>query len=224
MGVPEAAINDKVEDLLQKEGETTVGIYMSLGEVALRVTAKAKSESTADKHIKKVERVIRKRFGRSIYGVDGETLPDAAGRALIKAKRSLAVAESCTGGRLSDLITNTPGSSKYFKMGIVTYSDDSKIKRLNIEPGVIKKKGAVSKDTARAMAHNVRGISGARIGLAVTGIAGPDGGTKKKPVGLVYMALSSGKKDIVKEFRFHGTREEIKTRTCQHALELLRLS
>lgn len=222
IGMPEAAVNDKVEALLQKGGDTTMGIYTSLGEVALRVTAKAKNEAAADKQIKRIENIIRKKFKDAIYGTDDQTLQDAVGHTLAKAKKTLAIAESCTGGHLSNLITNTSGSSGYFKMGIVAYSNDAKIKQLGIERAVIAKKGAVSKEVAKAMAENIKNISGADIGLGITGIAGPTGGSKKKPVGLVYIALSSKKKNLVKEFKFTGTREEIKLRTCQHALDLLR--
>ncbi|MDB4349761.1 nicotinamide-nucleotide amidohydrolase family protein, partial [Omnitrophica bacterium] len=224
IGLPEARVNDKVEDLLQLSGQITVGIYTYVGEVALRITVKAKTDKAADTAIKRLENKIKKRLGDVVYGTDNETLQEVVGRILTKSKKTLAIAESCTGGGVSDLITNVPGSSNYFTMGIIAYSNRNKIKRLNIKGDLIKKYGAVSKDVAKSMADNVREVANTDIGLGITGIAGPGGQTKKKPIGLVYIALSTKKKKIMKEFRFSGSREEIKLQASQQALNLLRLN
>lgn len=224
IGLPEATINEKVKDLLELSGQTTVGIYTHLGEVELRITAKAKDLKRADSSIKKIEGKIRKRFKEFIYGVDSETLQGAVGQILIKRNKNVAIAESCTGGLISNLITNVPGSSKYFITGIVAYSNDVKINQLNIPKDILKKQGAVSKEVAKFMAENVRALAGADIGLGTTGIAGPTGGTKTKPIGLVYIALSTKKKKIVKEFKFLGSRKEIKLQASKQALDLLRLN
>jgi nicotinamide-nucleotide amidase len=224
IGLPEAKVNEKVSDLLELSGDTTLGIYTSVGEVILRITVKAKNEKAADAKIKTIENRIKKRFDDIIYGADSDTLQEAVSRILTKSKKTLAVAESCTGGHLSNLITDISGSSKYFLMGIVAYSNDIKIRQLNISKDLIKKDGAVSKNVAKSMANNVRALAGADIGLGLTGIAGPTGTTKKKPAGLVYIALATKKKTLVKEFRFSGTREEIKLQATQQALNLLRLN
>ncbi len=224
IGMPEAKVNEKVKDLLKLSGHTTVGIYTHLGEVELKITAKAENEKTRDKYIKKIEHKIRQRLGTLIYGVDNETLNDTVGALLLKKKKSIAIAESCTGGLISDLITNTSGSSKYFIMGIVAYNDSVKINSLNIKKDIIKKSGAVSKEVARQMADNIRDIAKTDIGIGITGIAGPKGGSKKKPVGLVFIAISTKKKKLVKEFRFLGARQEIKLQTANEALNLLRLN
>ena len=224
MGLPEAKVNEKIKDLLLLSGHTTVGIYAHLGVVELRITSKAHTEKKADINIRKIEKKIAAKFKEHIYGTDNETLEQAVGNILLKKKRTLAIAESCTGGLISNLITNTPGSSKYFIAGIVAYSNDIKINQLNIPKDILKKHGAVSKEAAISMARNIREITGTDIGLSVTGIAGPTGQSKKKPVGLVYIALENKKKKIVKEYRFLGSRAEIKDQTAKQALNLLRLN
>lgn len=223
-GIIEAKVNEKVKGLLKLSGHTTVGIYTTVGEVELKITAKAHTEKKADAQIKTVERKIRKIFGKSVFGENGYTLQQGVADLLKKKKHSIAIAESCTGGRISDLITDIPGSSKYFLGSVTAYSDKIKISKLDIPKELIKEKGAVSKETAKAMAENVRNTFGSDIGLAVTGIAGPKGETKKKPIGLVYIALATKKKDVIKEFRFMGSRDDVKLQSTQQALNLIRLN
>lgn len=224
IGLPEASVNEKVKDILSLSGPTTVGIYTQLGEVELKITAKAHGQKKADNNIKLIENKIRKRLKKFVYGADAETLQEVIGSVIRKRGNSLAIAESCTGGYISSLITDVPGSSKYFIMSLVTYSNNSKISSLGIPRDIIKKEGAVSKNVASLMANRIREISGSDIGLAVTGIAGPSGKTREKPIGLVYIALSAGKKRLVKEFRFAGSRQEIKVQASKQALNLLRLN
>lgn len=224
IGLPEAKVNEKVKDLLQLSGHTTLGIYAHVGEVELRITTKAHREKRADANIKRFEGKLRRRFKDFIYGADDETPQGAVGNILTKRKKRLATAESCTGGYLSNLITNVPGSSKYFIMGVIAYSNDIKKNWLNVKEELLKKYGAVSKEVAKSMADNVREIAKADIGLGLTGIAGPTGQTKTKPIGLVYIAISTKSKKIAKEFRFTGSREEIKLQSSQQALNLLRLN
>ena len=143
------------------------------------------------------------------------------GKILIKSKMTLAVAESCTGGLLSSRITDVSGSSEYFTMGIVAYSNKIKENILGVSGKLIKKYGAVSKQVALEMAKGVRLLAGTDIGIGITGIAGPTGGTKSKPVGLVYISLVTGKKHITKGFRFKGSRTEIKFQASESALKLI---
>jgi len=145
------------------------------------------------------------------------------GKLLVKSKKTVAVAESCSGGCVSNMITNTPGSSKYFKTGIVAYSNEIKTDLLGIDNALIKTKGAVSKDVAVNMAINVRSLAKTDFGFGITGIAGPSGGTKAKPVGTVFIALSMRKKTLIKKYNFTGTRQEIKLQTAQEALNMLQL-
>ena len=140
---------------------------------------------------------------------------------LIQKKLTLAVAESCTGGLISKLLTDIPGSSEYFKLGLVVYSNTAKSKFLKIPLSLIKIKGAVSKEVALLLAKNVRNIAKTDLGLGITGIAGPGGGTKDKPVGLVFIAISSTKKTIVKKFNFKGNRHQIRQKSASETLSLI---
>jgi len=141
---------------------------------------------------------------------------------LVQKKMTLAVAESCTGGLLSHLLTNVPGSSKYYECGIVSYSNRAKVGVLGISGTIIKEKGAVSEEVAREMALRIRELRETDLGIGITGIAGPGGGSLKKPVGLVYMALSSSKGIQCRRFVFSGERKLIKWKSSQAALNMLR--
>ena len=140
----------------------------------------------------------------------------------VKKKMTLAVAESCTGGLIGHRITDVPGSSKYFEMSLVSYSNEVKNKVLGVPIDVIREFGAVSSQVATAMAKRAKKIASVNVGLGITGVAGPDGGTKEKPVGLVYIAVVTDDKIICKEYQFDGQREEIKSQTSQKALEMLK--
>ena len=223
-GLGEEAVNRKVKDLLKNPPPVTVGIYAKPALIELKITAKAKNEKSAKALIDRVDRKITARLKDYIFGRDNETLEGVAGKILAAKHETLAIAESCTGGRISDRVTNVPGSSKYFRMGIVVYSNDAKISQLKVSPKTLSRYGAVSRQTAVEMAKNIRDISGANIGLSVTGIAGPGGATRTKPVGLVYIAIAMPKRIIWKEFHFRGEREVIKFRSSQAALDLLRRS
>lgn len=134
---------------------------------------------------------------------------------------SIATAESCTGGLIGNTFTNVSGSSEYFKLGIIAYNNKSKVKLLDISEIMLKKYGAVSKEVAKSMADGVRKLLNVDIGISTTGIAGPTGGTKEKPIGLVYIAVSTRKVTIVKKFNFPGDRLKNKDSTCNAALEML---
>ena len=151
-----------------------------------------------------------------------DTLECAVAKLLSKRKFTIAVAESCTGGLVSHRLTNVSGSSGYFTTGVIAYSNRSKENILGASPKTIQRYGAVSKQTALEMAEGIRYLACADIGIGVTGIAGPTGGTKKKPIGLVYIALVVARKRVAREFRCKGSREEIKFQASGAALELLR--
>ena len=150
-----------------------------------------------------------------------ESLEKRLGDALRDNKLRIAVAESCTGGLISHRITNIPGSSDYFDRGVIVYSNTSKTQLLGVPKLIIDSFGAVSRETAKAMAEGIKKMSGSDLGLAVTGIAGPGGGTPNKPVGLVYMGLASLKPTLEKEFRFTGERYEIKNQASEEALKMV---
>lgn len=140
---------------------------------------------------------------------------------LTQKNKTLAIAESCTGGLISNKLTNTPGSSQYFLLGIVAYSNKAKVKILKVPASTLRKSGAVSKNTALSMARGVQKLTNSDFALATTGIAGPTGGTKNKPIGTVFIACASKKRIICKKFRFRGTRRSIKNQTAKASLNLL---
>ena len=148
-------------------------------------------------------------------------LEQQLGELLIKNKFHIATAESCTGGLIAHRITNVPGSSEYFERGVIVYSNEAKMELLNVPSETLERYGAVSPETARAMADSIKALAKTELGLAVTGIAGPSGGTPDKPVGLVYIALAAPDGTECNEFRFKGTRAEIKDQTADAALRLL---
>ncbi len=143
------------------------------------------------------------------------------GKLLSQSGKTVSIAESCTGGLLGHLITNSPGSSAYFAGGIIAYENRAKVEKLGVSQTRLKKFGSVSEKVAKEMARNVRQIFKTDYGLAITGIAGPNGGTKKKPVGLVFIAISDPRRTLLKKCRFRGTRSEIKSQAAHRALELL---
>lgn len=148
-------------------------------------------------------------------------LEEELGTVLRGKGRTLAIAESCTGGLVCDLITNEPRSSRYFLVGIVTYSNESKVDLLGVRPSTIDKHGAVSDETAREMASGVRRVTGADIGASVTGIAGPGGGTPEKPVGLVYMAVDNGGSVTVERQVFPGSRIDVKRSAAERLVQMI---
>lgn len=217
-GIGESAMESEVADIMNSQSNPTVAPLASEGEVTLRITAKSRSEAEAFALIAPMEERLRQRLGNYIYGVDGETLPVAAGKRLAARGETLALAESCTGGLLASMITDVPGSSAYFKQGWVTYHNDAKREQLGVTTEILETYGAVSEPCARAMAEGARLRSGADWAIAVTGIAGPGGGTPEKPVGLVYIAVAGPDGTGAKEYRFQGDRQQIRIRSAKTAL------
>lgn len=148
-------------------------------------------------------------------------LEEKIGKILSERGLKIAISESCTGGLICHRITNVSGSSNYFQAGFVTYSNESKSKFLGVDEGILKEKGAVSEEVAKLMAEGVRKVTNCDIGISVTGIAGPLGGTPEKPVGLVFIGLSAKDLLVVRKFQFSGERLEIKDRAAEEALKLL---
>jgi nicotinamide-nucleotide amidase len=162
-------------------------------------------------------------LGNLIYGEGDQTLAEVVGRELARRNETVSTAESCTGGLVAKLITDIPGSSRYFGCGWVTYANEAKIKELGVSNQVLQLYGAVSEHVAREMAQKALEKSGSNYALSLTGIAGPDGGSKDKPVGLVYIGLATKQDCRVEKFIFPHTRELMRLRSAQTALNLLRL-
>ena len=222
-GLGESTVEDKVKHLLSGLNPT-VAPLASPGEVHLRITAKAASKSEADAMIDEMDKKLVSVLGGYIFGRDNETLEEVVVKSLLQRKLTLAIAESCTGGLIANRITDVPGSSAAFLAGIVSYSNEAKKELLGVPEQLLIDKGAVSEEVARAMAEGVRRVAGSDIGISVTGIAGPSGGTPQKPVGLVYLALNTEKGTVALRQQFSGSRVDIKLRTSQVALDMLRTS
>lgn len=190
--------------------------------VKMRITVEEGSEEAAIDKLSEIEQKIRLSVGRYIYGTEDETLESVIARLLNERGLTIAVAESCTGGLISSRITNIAGSSAYFERGVITYSNAAKVELLRVNEDTIAQYGAVSLEVARQMAEGVKAISGTDLGLAITGILGPSGATKEKPVGLVYIGICDDVICTAKKFQFSDDRLINKDRASQAALDLLR--
>jgi len=221
VGIGEAAMEEKIIDLITMQTNPTIAPYAGKGEVALRITAKSFSKAENDDLIAAMITKVRQRLGDYIYSYDSDNLETVIGVILKKTGWSLATAESCTGGLVAHRITNVPGSSDYFPGGVNCYSDQLKISLLEVPEQVIREKGAVSPETAQAMAEGIRKRTGATVGLGVTGIAGPGGGNAEKPVGLVYLAVDLAGRMLVEKRIFPFDRIGNKEASAQAALVLL---
>ncbi len=223
-GIGESALAEKYADLLAGRNPT-VAPYAGHGECRLRVTAKSDDMDTARKLVEPIVADIQERSGTFCYGVDNSTLESVVGDLLKKQGLMISTAESCTGGLLSKRLTDVAGSSDYISFNAVTYSNEAKHKILSVSEQLLNEFGAVSPECAEAMARGVRELSGADIGIGVTGIAGPGGGTDDKPVGLVYLGLSTADTYIGKKLSLPARlgRTEIRHRTANEALNMVRL-
>jgi nicotinamide-nucleotide amidase len=192
------------------------------GQVELHLTAQAGSEDEAEERIEALAARMRERLAGRIYSEDGRDLPEVVAGLLRERRLTLAVAESCTGGLLSARLTEVPGASAFLERAYVTYSNRSKVELLGVDPGLLDRVGAVSEEVAAAMAAGARRAAGTDIGVGITGIAGPDGGTPEKPVGLVYLAAEGAAGTRVRKANFPGDRDRVRHQASQAALEMLR--
>lgn len=221
VGIGESAMAQAVGDLIEAGRSPTVAPYAKRGETRLRLTVRAADAAAAEDLFAPVEAEIRRRLGKHVFGVDGDTLEGVIGRLLKERGLTLATAESCTGGLIGHRLTNVPGSSAYYLGGLVAYDNRVKSGQLGVPEEILAARGAVSEETARAMAEGVRSRLGADLGLSVTGIAGPDGGTAAKPVGLVYLGLACADNTKVRRLQFAWDRIGNKEMAAQSALALL---
>jgi nicotinamide-nucleotide amidase len=223
-GIGESALAEKVQDFLDAK-DPTVAPLASQGKVRLRITTRAATEGEAQQKIAPVEKEVISRLRDYFFGEDDETLEGAVGRLLQERGATLALAESCTGGLLAKRLTDMPGSSAYFTEGLVTYSNEAKERLLGVPNKLLVEHGAVSEPVAKAMAEGVRKTAGTDYGLSVTGVAGPDGGTEEKPVGLVFVGLSDVEGTVAERLdlsAWRRSREAIRERSANRAFDLLR--
>ncbi len=221
-GIPESFLAQKLGDVHTLTQGARLAFLPSPKGVRLRITAKAPTVEEADKILDEVETRIREKANKYIYAVGEIELEVTLSELLQEKKLTLGIAESCTGGLIADRLTNIPGSSSFLLADIVAYSNDAKIKYLNVPEELILKHGAVSKEVAEAMARGIRDTAGSDIGIAVTGIAGPSGGTPEKPVGLVWVAYADKSGTVSLKFNFGDARLRVKERASQSAMELIR--
>jgi nicotinamide-nucleotide amidase len=189
-GAGESDIGAKIADLMHRGRNPTVGTTAKQGVIGVRIHSRGRSAEEARELLEQTEAEIRGRLRWLIYGRDEETLALVVGRSLAQAGKTVCTAESCTGGLIAKMLTDVPGSSRYFLDSVVSYSNAAKTRLLGVPPGLIEQHGAVSEPVARAMADGCRRAGGSDYAISVTGIAGPDGGTVEKPVGLVYIGLA----------------------------------
>ncbi len=220
-GLGESEIDHRIDDLFRTGENPKVALLAHRGTCDVKIMAKAPSDARATEMIASLEAQLRERLQGHIFGSDEETLPGAILERLQARGWRLAVAESCTGGRIAAAITSVPGASTVFAGDVVAYENGAKTALLGVAPEIIAEHGAVSEETAVAMAVGACRRFGADIALATTGVAGPDGGTEEKPVGLVWLALAwpDGKRSL--SMKFPGDREDVQVRATQAALSLL---
>jgi nicotinamide-nucleotide amidase len=220
-GEREAALGEAIADLMERGREPRVGTTAVRGTIRVVIHAEGGAAETAEL-LDRTEAEVRRRLGPIVFGVDGETLAGATGRLLLAGGATIATAESCTGGLVAGALTETPGISAVFPGGVVTYADAEKTKLLGVPAELIARVGAVSEEVARAMAAGVRARFGTDLGVALTGVAGPDGGTEEKPVGLVHVALDARGVVTHRRLTLPGDRALVREIAVKSALELVR--
>jgi nicotinamide-nucleotide amidase len=223
-GLSAAEVEERLVDWLGRDGEVIVSTIPADGEVWVRLRARASTPAEAARSLAKAETGVCALLGEDCYGRDGETLEAVVGRMLIERQLTIAVAESCTGGLLGHRLTSVPGSSAYFERGVLAYSNQAKAELLGVPESIVRDHGIVSGPCAEAMARGAAMLAGTPCALAITGIAGPDGGTPTKPVGTVYVGLAIGDETLARRFVFSGDRAAVKWQSTQAALDMLRRS
>lgn len=221
-GIGESSLFEMIGDIKQLTGDDKLAFLPSPAGVRLRIDIHASDEEHAKAKMTAVENKLKEKIGEYIFGYNDDLLEEVVGRILTEKSMTLSTAESCTGGLIASLITDISGSSKYYLGGVNVYSNESKINILKIDRDLIQKKGAVSEEVALQMALNARKIFGSDYSLSVTGIAGPEGGSPEKPIGLVYIGFSSKEKQFSRKFLFGNRRDNNKLRSAKMALEILR--
>lgn len=220
-GLSEAAVDNALKDVDFNSLGVSVGFYPVFPENHLVIISRHKNQEEAENRLKRAQEAITARLKKNIFYYGDKTLEAVVAGILLEKKLTLAVAESCTGGLIASRLTDVPGSSDFLERGLVTYSNKSKKELLGVPAAVLEKHGAVSEETARLMAEGVRKLAGTDLGLSSTGIAGPSGGSKEKPVGTVYLALADAKKTVCRHFAFRWDRKRNKLVFSEAALMMI---
>ena len=221
-GLSEAAVDDRVKDIDFNSLGVNIGFYPVFPENHIVLIARGKNQDETKKNLQKAQDEVSAHVQDYIFAYGNQTLEEVIAGLLTEKKLTIAVAESCTGGMITSRLTDVSGSSNYLERGLITYSNAAKISMLGVPAEIIEKHGAVSEETARLMAEGVRKLAGTDLGLASTGIAGPTGGSKEKPVGTVYIALADSRKTICRHYAYRWDRKRNKDIFAESALFLLK--
>ena len=221
-GFNEPGIAEIFKKIQGKTGNIVFGFYPRFPENHITISLRGQDEPTVTKELDRVEMEVRRLVGPYIFAAGDQNMEEVVGHLLLEKNLSISVAESCTGGLIGHRLTNVPGSSSYFHGGVVVYSNQSKVDLLRVDPRTLETHGAVSERTVEEMARGVKDRIKTDLGLAVTGIAGPDGGTRQKPVGTVHVGLAARGKTFSREYRFWGNRVQVKLNSSMMALDWVR--
>jgi len=222
-GTGESNIAELLGPLMQRGRNPLINCTAQYGIITLHIVATAEDKDKARQMVEEDERLLRNKLGELVYGTGEQSLAEVVGEKLTQQKKTISVAESCTGGTLAKLLTDVPGASRYLTHGWVTYSNSAKTSELGVPAKLIEEHGAVSEQVARAMAQGARKKAATDFAVGITGIAGPSGGSEQKPVGLVYISVDSASGCETKRFTFSHDRATIRLRAAQTALNMLRL-
>jgi nicotinamide-nucleotide amidase len=221
-GLGESAVDEKIAPIYSQYENPQTTILFNQSEIEIHLTARGRTEADAGALLDRLSEQLEERLGKAVFSFAGEKMEEVVGLKLTLGGYTLGVAESCTGGLIAQRLTDVPGSSKYFVEGVVAYSNEAKTRTLGVKSGLLLKHGAVSAEVAEAMAVGIRKHALTDFGLSVTGIAGPDGGSEEKPVGLVYIALADDVQTKSRKLQIPGDRQLIRWRASQAALDMLR--
>jgi len=222
LGPGESQVDEMLTEVIEDPRGCSLALLAKDGEVHVKVTAEGTDEASSQVILNELSGKIVAKLGESVFGYDEDTLVSIVANLLVEREQKLALAESCTGGLVSKMISDLPGSSRYFWGSAISYSNEAKGLFMGVQQSTLEQFGAVSPETAREMAIGIRNRAGVDYGIGITGIAGPDGGNEAKPVGLVYIALADAEDCIVKEMRFVGGRDGIRMLSARTALDILR--
>ena len=220
--LPESTLDARIAPIYSKYKNPETTLLAKPGQVDVRLTARGKNREEAERLLRELGEEIERELAEYIFARSEQSLEEVVGLYLMMKNATISVAESCTGGMLAQRLTSVPGSSRYFMSGVVCYSNESKMELAGIPPLLIEMQGAVSEEVARGLAEGIRARSGTTIGVGVTGIAGPGGGSAEKPVGTIHIAVASPAETQHRQFFFPGDREKIRWQTSQTALDMVR--
>jgi nicotinamide-nucleotide amidase len=221
-GMNEPAVAEVFKTLKGMTGQTVLGFYPCYPEVHITISLRGETETAVTQELDRVQEAILKLMGQHVFAIGNEELEEVVGHMLLEKGMTIAVAESCTGGQIGHRLTNVAGSSVYFQGGVIAYSNQSKVDLLAVSGETLNRYGAVSSPVAREMAQGVRSRFGTDLGLSVTGVAGPSGGTPQKPVGTVHLGLAHGARVLSGHYRFWGSRIQVKQQSATMALDWVR--